>query len=84
MIIKIKEGGESFYYNANSKDEAVANHIKMYDNEITSADIDEVAEISEIDASKMVTVDEFGVITNLLQDSKSVTDIYGLIGSTIY
>jgi hypothetical protein len=84
MIIKIKEGGETFYYKANSKEDAVINHIKMFDNEITKADIDEVTEISEIDASKMQTVDEFGVIINLLQDSKSTTDIYGLIGSTIY
>lgn len=83
MIIKIKEGGEIFYYNAESKDDAVKNHIRMTGYEIQAADIDSVEEVSEEAASKLETADEFGKITNLLKDSKETTDEFGLIASTI-
>lgn len=87
MIVKIKEGGEAFYFNAESIEDAINKHIEMYENEITKSDIDEAVEITNEQASRLQSIDEDGNIVSLLEESKSTfaaNSLFGLIASTIY
>jgi len=85
MIVRIKEGGELFWYNAKSIEDAKNKHIENSDGYIKIEDIDSAIEISRQRAAETEVYEEdYAIGKSLLDLSILSKDKTELLASTIF
>lgn len=85
MIIKIKEGGETFWYYAKSREDAVSKHLENSDGYISIDDIDEATPLSREEAGEIEVYDEVNAIGKTLLDLSLLSgDKTELLATTIF